>query len=599
MGFSEDVDAWARTQSRRQLVTVYVVALALSFFADVATVMQIAGNSTAALFDKLGDFKHDSADIALLFGFRIATLVLLGAFACLVGVPRADERTQHAAMLEPLLHQPPSSRVDQAHVDHDQQIRRADARKAVVLTASLVVTAAVQLHIGIKALSFECGADDESRQATMFGLLVLLMNLETWLLHRLVHAITAPQGFSSPALHRHRLNFSSRPGSSCDMCEAKAPFMYYCPQCDFDVCSACFNKKDDTLGEGKLRGDKGIKRAGEQSSLQFVRQAWVLLVLPNTTLILCAVSCLVANSAVGLLLPNLQGDLFDALFAGRASCVASHASDCTARKGTFVRQIVLYALLSLGKGLFTGLQELSFELLGPRVVTRVQSLVFSTAVVQDIAFFDGVRVGDLISRLDRDCYYTVRPLEDTLSTSLSGLISMVGGALMCLYTSWRLSLLAFTSMLPVAYATHAYASWSGKINREIVQHYADAASVAHEALSNIRTVRSVSSESGEVQKHRASLEHALRKGTRDALLGSAATMFNAHLDLGCSVMMLWCGEPGWPLEPALRGPRVARADQTRDSPARPPRQLHQRQLRARCVGSSRESLAPPQAGLSP
>ena len=240
------------------------------------------------------------------------------------------------------------------------------------------------------------------------------------------------------------------------------------------------------------------------------------------------------------MLPTLQGSLFDALFVGHSSCAAG-GDDCGALKRTFVQLVMSYMAVSIVKGLLTGGQELCFELLGPRLVTRVQSLVFSTTVLQDIAFFDGVRAGDLISRLDRDVYYMVRPLEHTLSSSLSGLITLAGGGLMCFVTSWRLSMLAFVTVLPMGFVTHAYATWSGRINREIVQHYSDATAVAHEALGNIRTVRSVSSEEAEVEKHRTSLEHALRKGVRDAVYGSLATSFNSHLELGSSVMMLWCG----------------------------------------------------------
>ena len=49
----------------------------------------------------------------------------------------------------------------------------------------------------------------------------------------------------------------------------------------------------------------------------------------------------------------------------------------------------------------THLQELGFSLLGPRVLSRMHSLVFAATIKQDIAFFDGVRIGDLITRLDR------------------------------------------------------------------------------------------------------------------------------------------------------------------------------------------------------
>ena len=44
------------------------------------------------------------------------------------------------------------------------------------------------------------------------------------------------------------------------------------------------------------------------------------------------------------------------------------------------------------------------------------------------------------------------------------------------------------------HVTESYAWWSGKINKQIYQHYADGASIVTEAFQNVRsTVRAVSS----------------------------------------------------------------------------------------------------------
>lgn len=51
---------------------------------------------------------------------------------------------------------------------------------------------------------------------------------------------------------------------------------------------------------------------------------------------------------------------------------------------------------------------------------------------------------------------------------------MFGGITMCFITSWRLSMVAYTTVLPIMHATEAYAKWSGRINREIFQHYSEA-----------------------------------------------------------------------------------------------------------------------------
>ena len=75
--------------------------------------------------------------------------------------------------------------------------------------------------------------------------------------------------------------------------------------------------------------------------------------------------------------------------------------------------------------------------------------LFRILLRQDIAFFDGMRTGDLQSRLSEDVAYMVQPIYTTLSTVLSNLMLLTGGVTMCFLTSWRLSMLAFTTILPM------------------------------------------------------------------------------------------------------------------------------------------------------
>ena len=112
---------------------------------------------------------------------------------------------------------------------------------------------------------------------------------------------------------------------------------------------------------------------------------------------------------------------------------------------------------------------------------------------------------------------------------------------MCFVTSWRLSMVAYTTVLPVMHVTETYARWSSKINREIYQHYSDANSLATEAITNVRTVRGVSSEPYEVDRYEVAMADALRKGVKDAIFGSVASAFNNYLDLGAGVLLLWYG----------------------------------------------------------
>ena len=102
---------------------------------------------------------------------------------------------------------------------------------------------------------------------------------------------------------------------------------------------------------------------------------------------------------------------------------------------------------------------------------------------KDIAFFDGFRTGDLLERLSEDTEQLVDPVSYALTTLLQSLLLLLGGFVMCFVTSWRLSMLAFTTVLPVVHVTSVYASWSSKINKQIYQHYSDSGPLPPSAYS--------------------------------------------------------------------------------------------------------------------
>ena len=112
---------------------------------------------------------------------------------------------------------------------------------------------------------------------------------------------------------------------------------------------------------------------------------------------------------------------------------------------------------------------------------------------------------------------------------------------MCFYTSWRLSMLAFTTILPMMHITGVYAEWSRNINKKIYQYMADAMSRMGEAVSNIRTVRACSSEEIEAKHNEDKLGKALKAGIRDAIAGGVAAALNDYLDMMAGVLILWYG----------------------------------------------------------
>ncbi|CAN0033345.1 unnamed protein product, partial [Laminaria digitata] len=160
---------------------------------------------------------------------------------------------------------------------------------------------------------------------------------------------------------------------------------------------------------------------------------------------------------------------------------------------------------------------------------------------QDVAFFEGTTSGKLTSRLSSDVNAMVSPCTYMLGSLFSNILLLGGGMVMCFVTSWRLSMLAFTTVGPIYHVTQRYAVWSQKLNVEIYVAYAEANGHATEALSNVRTVKAMSTELQEMGKYDAATKVALEKGIKDSFGSAGTNTLSSFLDMGAGALILWYG----------------------------------------------------------
>ncbi len=82
---------------------------------------------------------------------------------------------------------------------------------------------------------------------------------------------------------------------------------------------------------------------------------------------------------------------------------------------------------------------------------------------QSIDFFDNATTGDLIAKLNDDVRNFLSPVAYSVPRVFGAVLTLAGGLVMCLRTSWRLSLLAFTILGPLTVVTSAYSKWAAKL----------------------------------------------------------------------------------------------------------------------------------------
>mmetsp|Transcript_2144 Transcript_2144/g.4280 ORF Transcript_2144/g.4280 Transcript_2144/m.4280 type:complete len:596 (-) Transcript_2144:143-1930(-) len=266
--------------------------------------------------------------------------------------------------------------------------------------------------------------------------------------------------------------------------------------------------------------------AGEMETSSYLMAA-IGLGKSEWPLLLLAFLCLALSSAATLALPRYKGQVIQRVV--------------DKDRHRFEQDIRMFIVLSVVTGLFGAVRNVCFRVVGRRISCNLRNKLFNSIIKQDIAFFDGTSTGQLTARLTNDANAMVAPIRTMLNSLVTNVIYVVGGLVMCFYTSWKLSILAFTSISPIIYLTGMYADWSKTVNKEIWSALGDANAVATEAICNIRTVRAFSTERLESAKYENSVYRALSKGIKDALVGGGTYFITNGLDLGAGALILWYG----------------------------------------------------------
>ena len=420
--------------------------------------------------------------------------------------------------------------------EEDQRFNaRASFRRDCIIEGTFLCCIAFQAFVAVKSVAFYYDEHRLLRTVLLFGVSIVAVNAQSAYFRKWVKACTVRTGVLRPDFHAHELQFHDRVvGHVCDMCGLRLIAGskglrfggFRCKTCDFDCCMRCFCRKNRDTAEGGVRGDKGTKANLESTPAQYLWRVLGLAKLewPLLTLAMCTT---IITSAATLFVPHFQGAAFDAAIARDAVAFNSRVSALLAA--------------SAAVAAFSAFKRACFSLTGQRLNYKTRISLFRTILRQDIAYFDGVNTGDLLSRLSYDVNNLTSPCNTVLSLASQNVVVIVGALIMCFYTCWRLAMVSFAVVMPITYLIKRYARWSQTLNREISAMLGLAATAANEALGNVRTVRATSSEETELARYEEHAGAALRAGVKDAFGGALTVMLTNLLELGTSVLILWLG----------------------------------------------------------
>lgn len=251
------------------------------------------------------------------------------------------------------------------------------------------------------------------------------------------------------------------------------------------------------------RAEAQAKKASQATMMAILR-----IVYPDWQLVLVAYGALAFAAAGESTLPFLLGKMIDSM----------------TQDGNF-DEFHRYMLYMIGTaaltGLFTGMRGSTFLIVGARFSRRLQSRLFGSLLTQDMAFFDTTKTGELTSRLSSDCQKVSDQVQLNVNIFLRSTLQAGFVLGFMIYINWRLAMTAFVAVPSIVLVSKYFARYVEDLSKGTQQALADASATAEEALSSMKTVRSVAGSEEVYERYLLELEEFYKMMKRQSCMYSA------------------------------------------------------------------------------
>jgi ABC-type multidrug transport system fused ATPase/permease subunit len=215
---------------------------------------------------------------------------------------------------------------------------------------------------------------------------------------------------------------------------------------------------------------------------------------------------LVFSSAAQLAQPMFFGKII-------TTCSSDHGHQL---KDVNRYSIMLLVILAVG-GIFTTLRGWLFTLVGERLVRNLRTRLFEQIIVQDIAFFDTNKTGELMNRLSSDTAVVQSCLSVNISMGLKSMAEVFVSIVLLFITSWKLTLVMMAVVPVLVIIVALYGRFTRKLTKDYQDALARAADTGSESIGNARVMKSFGGEMWELRSYVEHIQQSYRKGAKKSL----------------------------------------------------------------------------------
>ncbi len=231
-------------------------------------------------------------------------------------------------------------------------------------------------------------------------------------------------------------------------------------------------------GADKLDRDKS-------RSLGALTELWPFM-RPYKGLMIAATLALVLTAAVSLILPMAVRRVVDNFQAGDDALLDKY----------FLAAIGVATLLAIG----TGLRYALVSRIGERVVADIRKAVFGRVISMSPAFYENILTGEVLSRITTDTTLILSVIGSSVSVALRNLLIFIGGMILMLFTSTKLTLLVLLLVPAVLVPILGMGRKLRRLSKENQDWIANSSGRASEALTSVQTVQAFTNEAASQQQ---------------------------------------------------------------------------------------------------
>ena len=287
------------------------------------------------------------------------------------------------------------------------------------------------------------------------------------------------------------------------------------------------SKAQEEPSHPKTQENASSHQSSEESNVSV--QRLLALAKPEWKTLLVGFFFLIIASGVSLLYPQAIRVIIDSTLK-------------TTKDVTRINQAALAMLaIFLVQGFTGAMRYYLFTIAGERIVARLRQSLYQKIILQEVAFFDERRTGELTNRLASDTTVLQNTVSVNISMALRNFASVVGGIGFLLYTSASLTTVILFVIPPVALGAVFYGRKIRKYSRDVQDALASASEIAEETISGVRTVRAFSQESNESKRYGEAIDHSFELSKKRARITAVFSAVITSAGYGAIALVFWYG----------------------------------------------------------